>query len=149
MTRSWFVAGIAAGLVSGILLVAFAAFEDARTGQPASATYTYLATALGGSTLGEGAAAVPIGVAALFAGTLLWSFGYLYAARRQPQLLTRPLISGAVFGIIVWLVMQSELALVGRFSPPTTYTFDRDMVAFILFFGMPLAFTASRVLHAK
>ena len=149
MTRSWFVAGIAAGLVSGVLLVAFAAFADSRAGIPASTTYAFLAAVVGGSALGDSAAAVPIGVAVLFAGTLLWAFGYLYAARKQAQLLTRPLISGAGFGVIVWFVLQAVLVGAGHFSAPTIYTFDRDMVAFILFFGVPLAFTASRVLHAK
>jgi hypothetical protein len=149
MTRSWFVAGIAAGLVSGVLLAAFAAFADSRAGLPASTTYTFLAAVVGGAAFGESAAAVPIGVVVLFAGTLLWSFGYLYAALKQPQLLTRPLISGAGFGVIVWFVLQAVLVGAGHFSAPTIYTFDRDMVAFILFFGVPMAFTASRVLHAQ
>lgn len=146
MARTRFVASIAAGLVAGILLVAFAAFEDARTGQPLSSTYHFITAAVGGDAFGASAAAVPLGVVLLFVGTLLWAFGYVYAARRQPQLLNRPVISGAVFGVIVWFVAQIELLGAGHFSPPTTYTFDRDMVAFILFFGVPIAYTASRVL---
>jgi hypothetical protein len=35
----------------------------------------------------------------------------------------------------------------GHFTAPTIYTFDRDMVAFIVFFGIPLAFTASRLVR--
>jgi hypothetical protein len=148
MTRRWFVAGIAAGIVSGILLAAFAAFADARAGMPGYTTYTFLAAVVGGDAFARGPGAEPIGVAVLFAGTILWAFGYLYAALKQPQLLTRPLISGAGFGVIVWFVLQAVLVGAGHFSAPTIYTFDRDMVAFILFFGVPLAFTASRVLQA-
>ena len=73
----------------------------------------------------------------------------MYAARRQTQLLTRPLLSGAGFGVIVWFVMQAVLVGAGHFSAPTIYSFDRDMVAFILFFGLPLAVTAARLSRAR
>jgi hypothetical protein len=147
--RDWLIAGIGAGLVSGITLAAFAAFAESRAGAPASATYTFLAACVGGSALGESDAAVPVGVLVLFAGTILWAFGYLYAAQKQPQLLARPLISGAGFGIIVWFVMQAVLVGAGHFTAPNIYTFDRDMVAFLVFFGIPLAFTASRLMRPR
>ncbi len=67
----------------------------------------------------------------------------------QSQLLTRPLLSGAGFGVIVWFVMQVVLVGAGHFTPPNIYTFDRDMVGFILFFGIPLALTASRLLRTR
>jgi hypothetical protein len=147
--RDWLAAGIGAGLVSGATLAAFAAFAEIRSGQPVTATYVFLASAVGGSALGDGPSAVPVGVLVLFAGTILWAFGYVYGARQQPQLVARPLISGAGFGIIVWFVMQAVLVGAGRFSAPTIYSFDRDMVAFLLFFGIPLAVTASKLLRAK
>ncbi len=147
--RDWLVAGIGAGLVSGVTLAAFAAFAQTRAGQPVSATYTFLASAVGGSAVGDGPSAVPLGVLVLFAGTILWAFGYVYGAQRQPQLVTRPLISGAGFGVIVWFVMQAVLVGAGHFTAPTIYSFDRDMVAFLLFFGIPLAFVASRLLRAR
>ena len=59
------------------------------------------------------------------------------------------MISGAGFGVIVWFVSQVMLVGAGRFTAPTIYTFDRDMVAFLLFFGVPLAFVASRLLRAR
>jgi hypothetical protein len=142
--REW-VAALGAGVVSGVTLAAFAAFAELRAGLPASATYTFLASAVGGPVFGDGPAAIPVGVAVLFAGTILWAFGYVFAARKQTQLFVRPLISGTAFGIIVWFVMQAMLVGAGHFTAPTIYTFDRDMVAFIVFFGIPLAFTASRL----
>jgi hypothetical protein len=144
--REW-VAALGAGIVAGVTLAAFAAFAEIRAGLSATATYKFLASAVGGPALGDGPAAVPVGVLVLFAGTILWAFGYVYAARKQPQLLARPLISGTGFGIIVWFVMQAVLVGAGHFTAPTIYTFDRDMVAFIMFFGIPLAFTASRLVR--
>jgi hypothetical protein len=149
ITREWLVPAIGAGLVSGITLAAFAAFAQVRAGQPIAATYTFLASAVGGPVFGEGASAVPVGVAVLFAGTIFWAFGYVYGARHQPQLVARPLISGAAFGVIVWFVMQVVLVGVGKFTAPNIYSFDRDMVAFLLFFGIPLAFVAARLMRAK
>jgi hypothetical protein len=144
--RHW-PAALGAGIVSGITLVAFAAFAEMRAGQPLTATYSFLASAAGGSALGASSAGVPAGVALLFAGTILWAFGYVYAAQKQTQLLTRPLISGAGFGILVWFVMQAVLVGAGHFTAPNIYSFDRDMVGFILFFGIPLAVTASRLVR--
>jgi hypothetical protein len=147
--RDWLTAGVAAGLISCVTLAAFAAFAEVRAGLPVSNTYTFLAATVGGPALSEGAAAIPAGVLVLFAGTILWSFGYVYAASKQSQLLTRPLISGAGFGVIVWFIMQAVLVGAGHFTGPTIYTFDRDMVAFLLFFGIPLAFVASRLLRPR
>jgi hypothetical protein len=147
--RHWLVAAAASGIVSGVTLAAFAAFATMRAGLPASTTYTFLASAVGGTAFGESSAAVPIGVLVLFAGTILWACGYVYGALKQPQLLTRPLISGAGFGVIVWFVMQVVLVGAGHYTAPTIYSFDRDMVAFLLFFGIPLAFTASRLLRVR
>lgn len=147
--RNWVLAALGGGIVSGITLAAFSAFATMRAGLPASTTYTFLADAVGGTALAASTAAVPIGVAVLFAGTILWAFGYVYGAAKQSQLLTRPLISGAFFGFVVWLFMQAVLVGVGRFTPPNIYTFDRDMVAFLLFFGIPLAFTVSRLMRLR
>ena len=149
MKRDWLVAGLGAGIVSGITLAIFAAIADTRAGQPPGSTYAFLSACVGGTAFGESPSAVPAGVAVLFAATVLWAFGYIYAARHQSQLLSRPLISGAGFGVIVWFVMQVVLVGAGHFTPPNIYTFDRDMVGFILFFGMPLTLTASRLLRTR
>ncbi len=149
VSRDWLLAGAGAGIVSGITLTIFAAIADTRAGQPLGSTFAFLASCVGGDALGANPSAVPLGVAVLFAATILWAFGYLYAAQKQSQLLARPLISGAGFGLIVWFVMQAVLVGAGHFTQPTIYTFDRDMVAFLIFFGIPLAFTASRLMRVR
>jgi hypothetical protein len=147
--RDWLVAGLAAGIVSGITASVFAIFSAVRAGFPATEPFEFIAAAFGGPVFAAGGAAVPVGVLALFAYTILWAFGYLYASRQQPQLLTRPFLSGTGFGVIVWFVSQAILVGAGHYSPPTIYSFDRDMVGFIIFFGAPLTFVASRLLRAK
>jgi MFS superfamily sulfate permease-like transporter len=148
--RDRLVAGVAAGIVAGITVAAFAAFSEWSTGASPAATYTFLASLIVGQAAAAGGASwvVPLGIAGLFAGSIAWAFGYLYAARRQPQLLTRPLISGIGFGIIVWFVNQLVLVTMNRFTP-TFYGLDRDLIAYVIFFGVPLAFTAARLLRAR
>jgi hypothetical protein len=147
--RDWLVAGIGAGLVSGILAAAFAAFAATRGGFPLSAPYRFIAGAVGGNALGEGHLAPLIGIAFLLIAAILWAFGYLYGAKQQSQLITRPILSGVGFGVIVWLFTQAMLVGAGKFTAPNIYTFDRDMVGYIVFFGVPLAFTASRLIRAR
>ena len=62
--REW-VAALGAGVVSAVTLAAFAAFSEIRAGLPVTATYSFLASAVGGTTFGEGPAAVPVGVLVL------------------------------------------------------------------------------------
>jgi hypothetical protein len=146
--RDWLTAGIGAGLVSGVLVAAFAAFSAARSGLPPTAAYSFIASAVGGPAFGDGPEAAPVGVLCILIAAILWAFGYIYGATKQSQLLTRPILSGVGFGIIVWLFSQAMLVGAGKFSAPNIYSFDRDMVAYIIFFGVPLAFTASRLLRA-
>ena len=148
VSRDWLVAGVGAGLVSGALVAAFAAFAAKRAGLPFTAAYRFIDSAVVGGT-GSGPAAAALGLLFLFIAAILWAFGYLYGARKQSQLLTRPILSGVGFGIIVWLFSQAILVGAGKFTAPTIYTFDRDMVAYIVFFGVPLAYTASRLMRAR
>jgi hypothetical protein len=148
--RDWVVAGVAAGIVAGITIAAFAAFTQWSVGASPADTYTFLASLIVGpaaAASGEGWV-VPVGVAGLFAGSIAWAFGYLSAAQRQRQLLTRPLISGIGFGIIVWFVNQLVLVTMDRFTP-TFAGLDRDLIAYVIFFGVPLAFTAARLLRGR
>ena len=48
-----------------------------------------------------------------------WALGYVYLARTQPQLLARPFVSGAVFGVIVYIFTQIALLTAGLYHRPT------------------------------
>jgi len=147
--RDWLAAGLAAGLVSAATLAAFCAFAQWYTGDPISVTYAFLARVLA-VPAAEGAPwAVPTGIAVLIVGCVLWAYGYLYAAESQPQLFTRPFVSGIFFGIVVWLMMQLMLLPFGMFHPPGLYEFDRELIGFMFFFGLPLALVASRLSRSR
>jgi hypothetical protein len=146
--RDRIMAGLASGLVASAVIAAFAAVDQRRAGAPVGDTYRFLAQTVAGTAATDAAWAVPLGVAVLLVAAVLWAFGYVSAAQRQPQLLRRPVISGIGFGVIVWFISELMLLPVGMFRPPSLFTFDRDILAFTVFFGLPLALTASRLVRS-
>jgi hypothetical protein len=144
--RDWIVAGVVAGIAAGITVSAFAALNDVQAGDSPLATYAYVATVFAGPQAQGAPWAIPVGVVAVFGAAIAWAFGYISAARRQRQLLRRPLLSGIGFGIIVWFVNLLVLVAANRFAP-TLFGLDRDLIAYIGFFGLPLAFVVSRLLR--
>ena len=64
----------------------------------------------------------------LFAASIAWAYGYVTAAQRQGQLLTRPLISGIGLGVAEsfrgsawhWLKIESGLITNAFIADPST-----------------------------
>ncbi len=143
--RDWLVAGLGAGLTAAATLAAFAAFSQYTAGYPVDGTYTYLAGKLAGPAADGAPWAVPAGVAVLIGASIIWAFAYVYAAQKQPQLFTRPWISGIAFGLVVWLVMEAILLPFGEFHPLSLFDEDRNVFALMLFFGVPIALVSARL----
>lgn len=148
--RAWLAAGLTAGLVAGLLLDAFEIYARWRSAGPVAVPAYFASTAavlLGNPA--EGATwGVSAGVLVSLGLAIVWAFGYVWAAQRQRQLVARPLISGLGFGFIVYFVMQAVLVPAGRFVPITIYSFDRDILAYTVFFGLPLALIVARFVRA-
>lgn len=70
-----------------------------------------------------------------------WAGGYAYVAAASPLANRRWIISGVVYGLIVYAIMQIILLADGNFTyPPTPNAFLNDLVAHALFFGLPVAY---------
>jgi hypothetical protein len=147
--RAQIVAGLLAGLAGGILIQLFLLGAQIANGQPAGAvivaTFTYVASALG-PAVGASPAAPLIGLLLHFCVSLGWSLGYVYLIRSQPQLLSRPWVSGACFGIVVWVFMEIVLLSAGLYHRPSLPELATALIAHILFFGIPVALIVSRLL---
>ncbi len=78
--------------------------------------------------------------------SIAWAGGYAYFAQTQPFVNARLVISGAVYGIIVYLIML-VLLLGARASifPFDTATVANVVFAHAIFFGVPVAFVVSRM----
>ncbi len=70
-----------------------------------------------------------------------WAGGYAYLALRQPVLNERWIVSGLLYGIIVYAVMELILLAGNAFRPPPTPTaFLNALVLHTVFFGLPVAY---------
>jgi hypothetical protein len=139
--------GLLAGLVGAILIDAYILVAGALThGLTPVQLYTFVASALIGKAAYTLPQAVWLGVAIHLVISAGWGIGYAYAAAGTPQLVQRPLVSGIVFGLFVFLCMQIAEALIGIWHAPSAREAFAGIVAHVIFFGLPVAYVvASRM----
>jgi hypothetical protein len=82
-----------------------------------------------------------VGLLAHLAVGVLWGIGYVYVAATRPVAVASPWLAGVVYGLIVWLLMQFILILGGLWPGLSPIGFVLQIVAYTLFFGLPVAFT--------
>lgn len=103
------------------------------------------------ATLPPGAGSATVAAVLTLAGhvavSIGWAAGYIWAGDSSPQLLTRPVLSGAVFGLIVYIVMQVMLLTAGLYHRPTFDVLVIQLVAHAAWFGIPVAATLARQLR--
>jgi len=137
--------GTLAGLAGGVLIDAYLLAVGALSHRlDAVQLYTFVASAL----IGKAAYALPgafvLGIFVHAAVSVSWGIGYAYAALGNPQLVSRPVVSGIVFGLFVYLIMQIVQALDGIWHVPSANEAFTAVVAHALFFGIPVAYVVSR-----
>jgi hypothetical protein len=144
--RDQLTAGLVAGVVAGVLFEAFFFVLSIANGSPAARftdTFVFIATTALGPAAQTNAAAVPIGIALHFCVAIGWAFGYVYLIRTQPQLLAHPWISGAAFGLVVYVFMQIVLLYAAQYHRPAPQLLAAQLIAHIVFYGIPVALIAS------
>lgn len=142
------VGAIIAGLIAGVTILAANAFFALLVlpvpGLTLAGMFQFDASALVGKVAYTSSAYVALGVALHFLVAVGWAIGYAIAARRQRQLLTRPLISGAMFGILVYFAMQFMLFAANVYHNPSILEFDAGIVAHVVCYGIPVALINAR-----
>ena len=150
--REQILAGLAAGIAGGVLIDLFLFAVELAGGTPAArlaGNFAFIAATLLGPGAYASPAAVPLGVVLHFAVSVGWALGYVYLVRSQPQLLTRPIISGAGFGLTVYVFMQIVLLTAGQYHRPSPGVLGTQLAAHLVFFGIPVALIVSRALSAR
>jgi hypothetical protein len=112
----------------------------------AAATWHGLAAVLLGNGAASNPAAPAVGATTGFALAIAWALGYVSLARTQPQLVLRPWISGAAFGLVVYVFMEIIFLTAGLYRRPTAPAFGLTLVAYVIWYGTPVALIASRLL---
>ncbi len=143
-------AGLVAGIAAGVLMNVFLFAMQLAAGTPAdklAGNFVFIAAVLLGPGAYNNPISVPLGIVLHFCVAVGWALGYVYLVRSQPQLILRPWISGAAYGLVVYVFMEIILITAGvyhRVAPGLLFT---QMVAHIAFYGIPVAVIASRMLR--
>ncbi len=105
-------------------------------------------TALGKVAFTDPAYAFAGAAIALVAG-IAWAAGYAYLAATLPAATRRWIVSGIVYGLIVYTIVQVILLADNNFTyPPTPNAFINGVFACVAFFGLPVAYVV-RVLQTR
>jgi hypothetical protein len=144
---------IVAGSVAGTLILAFLVASNLtvlRTpGFSLAGLFQFDAAILIGKTAFAGGASVALGAVLHYVVSIIWAGSYALLAERQPQLVTRPIVSGAAFGLLVWFSMQVLIIAAGLFRVPTPLEVGISLVAHLAFFGIPIALVVGRLNGAR
>lgn len=138
------------GLVAGLLdaLDAVVAFKLVLGLGPIP-IYQFVASgALGPSAFTGGAASALLGVGFHFAIALGAAAVFTLASARWPALLARPAVTGAGFGVAVYLVMNHVVIPLSRI-PPSPFSlplFVNGVIGHAILVGLPIAYAARRYL---
>jgi len=141
-------AGVTAGVAGAIVVDAYLIVVLVLMLHSTSITgfYEFVASgAIGKAAYGD-PNSVYLGIALHVIVSLMWATGYAYVAARTAQVLARPVLSGVAFGFVVMVAMQLVEVAAGIYTVPTTLSLGNDFIANTAFFGVPVAYIATRLL---
>lgn len=139
--------GVLAGLVGGALLNAFLWVSVI---EPAHGSMLAYWQWVASTVIGAGAFSVPaftwLGLVIDFVVAMIWAGGYAYLASTRPYMNRQSVISGLVFGFVVYVFMQMVLLAGNNFAwPKSPLIFLDTILAHMVFYGVPVAFVVARL----
>ena len=144
---------LAGGTIAGALDIIFAiSFAGYNGMAPARLLQTVASGALGNTAFSGGSSTAAIGLGFHFALSYLWAGIFLVAARAAPVLLRRPVLSGIVFGVTVFLAMRLVVLPLSAFPFPVRFrplASALDLLSHMFLFGVPIALAAHRTVFAR
>ena len=136
------------GLIGGAGDILFAiVFAGIHGRSPVWLLQTVATGVLGQSAYDGGVPAALLGLAGHFTMSFLWAALFVALAARIPQLVTKPAISGPVYGVLVFLAMRLVVLPASAFPYPVSFKLDSagpDLLSHMFLFGLPIALAASR-----
>lgn len=134
--------GIIAGVVGGICIDLFIYLTSLL---PAHASilsfWQFIASTGFGKVAYTSTSYAWAGLVMHFLVSIGWGIGYAYMAHTKPAVNKQPLISGFLFGLVVYIVMQFVLFSVQALKVPDMLSVYLAVVAHTVFFGIPVALT--------
>jgi uncharacterized membrane protein YagU involved in acid resistance len=150
--RSFFKALLLCLLIAGTLDIADALIFYGFRGVPPAGLLRFIAGCLlGVSALHGWAATALLGLAIHYTITLFWSALFLLAATRFTFLTRRAILSGLIYGGLIYVLMNYLVLPLTRLPPRTHHlapaVLINGVLALLLFMGLPIALIARRFLR--
>ncbi|HEX4156191.1 MAG TPA: hypothetical protein VHY48_11310 [Acidobacteriaceae bacterium] len=136
-------------LIAGTLDIADALIFNGLRGVPAEGLLHFIAACLIGiSAFHGGLTTAALGLAIHYAITLFWSALFLVAAARFTALTRHAIVSGLLYGGIIYIVMNYIVLPLARLPPRShhhpTAVLINAVLALLLCMGLPIALIARR-----
>jgi uncharacterized membrane protein YagU involved in acid resistance len=141
------VGGSIAAALDILFAISFAAYNGSA---PTALLQTVASGALGEAAFTGGAPTAALGLLLHFLLSYAWAGVFLLAAVRAPALVRRPLVSGIVFGIVVFLSMRLVVLPLSAFPFPVKFkplATVLDLLSHMFFFGLPIVLAARRAVR--
>ncbi|GHE38746.1 hypothetical protein ACFOED_09305 [Vulcaniibacterium thermophilum] len=136
--RRW----VAAGLLAGALDIVYAiAIWSTRDVAPAVVVQAIASGVLGRAAFGLGGTSVALGLALHFAMTLAMAAAFAFAAGRLAWLSRAPLLAGAGYGVLLYVLMNGVVVPLSR-APLTGAPWPiawANLGAHVFLVGIPIA----------
>jgi uncharacterized membrane protein YagU involved in acid resistance len=147
--RAVLVGGSIAGALDILFALTFAAVEGVG---PARLLQTVASGLLGESAYDGGVPVAVLGFATHFGLSYGWAALFVAVASRIPRLIERPLLAGALFGVVVFFAMRLVLLPLSAFPHPVTFrplAATLDLLSHMFLFGLPIALAAAKAIHPR
>jgi hypothetical protein len=149
-SRRWFTWLIVSWLVASTCDITYATgFSYLRSGVLPSRVLHFVASgALGPDAYTGGAATAALGLAFHYVFALIFTVAFFAVARVQPWLIRRPVVSGVVYGVGIYLVMNFVVIPLSRIGPrplPAAIVTITGLLVHMFLIGTPIALGARRV----
>ena len=136
-----------AGIIAGICLEAYLVLTVVLPSHlNVLQVWQWIASAAVGDVAFTNPAYAWLGLLVHFIISIAWAGGYAYLAQAQQFMNRRWVISGLVYGLVVYIFMDILLLGARKFVPPTSaLALLNVLIAHSVFFGLPVAFVVSRL----
>lgn len=136
------------GTIAGALDIAYALCWAGFQGTPPTRLLQVVASGLlGDASFTGGTQTAALGLLLHFLMSYLIATIFYVASGFFPLLTRRPVISGMLFGVIVFLVMRLVVLPLSAFPYPVTFkplSTATDLLSHMFFFGVPIALAISK-----
>jgi hypothetical protein len=140
-------AALFGGLVGGACDITYAFVAYGMVGiSPVRIMHIIASGWLGKAAFEGGAATAALGLASHFMITCIAATIYVAASRRIDLLVSRPVISGAAFGLGIWIVMNYVVVPLSAAASgtPRGRFYVMGLIVHVFFIGVPIALFARR-----